>query len=329
MDEDEIEQIIERHVEAASDAEVRSRLEAAADSTTDVGETAEHQLMLLPTVRRALPLTAYLASALTGLAESERQLIFALSDIIAAECADQGIDLYEPRKATDPVHHAEVPDSEVWALDHERVVSSDLVIHLCHHPSTGAGEELAYAHDALVPIMLISHSTTRVSRMITGIPAIKIHIEYDEPERLRVELRQRLAELRPLLEQRRLAFSDHESNVVGEKVRQLRESLNLTRAEVARAVGIEEGELRRLEESSDHTANWSLAKLRAIATILRTTVSDLVEPDLGEQILTAVDDWAHGREAARFPGLSSVDQRRLVRELLRRVSEEIDPDKED
>lgn len=330
-DQRQIDDILGRHLNEASDEDVADRLNDASHSAnalpTAAGEPPEGQLLLLPTVRRPLRLTAYLASALSGLDDTQRQLIFNLSDTVSVSCARYGIELYEPRKITDPVHHPDVPDAEVWALDKERVLASDLVIHLAHHPSTGAGEELAYAESNLVPIMLISHSGTRVSRMVTGIPAIKIHLRYTEPEELREELDRRLAEIRPLLEQRRLALGK-DQNVVGEKVRQLRESLGLTREEVATAAGIDACELQRLEESADRVANWSLTKLRVIATVLRTTVSDLAEPDLGEQIVTAIDDWMHGRQAARFPGMSAADQRRLVYTILGRVREEFDPDKD-
>ena len=325
----DIDEVVRRHLEEASDDEVAARLDAASRAPKDLaasGTEETRQLVLLPTVRRPLRLTAYLASALSGLGETERQLVFALSDMVSLVCARHDIELYEPRKKTDPVHHPDVPDADVWALDKERVLAADLVIHLAHHPSTGAGEELAYAEGALVPIMLISHAGTRVSRMVTGIPAIRIHIRYTEPEELREELDRRLVEIRPLLEQRRLALGE-DQNVVGEKVRQLRESIGLTRTDLAHAAGIDASELAHLEESPDRIANWTLTKLRIIATVLRTTVSDLVEPDLGEQLVGAVDDWVHGRQAARFPGMSPRDQRRLVYTLLGRVREEFDPDK--
>ncbi len=332
MDDDrDIEEALRGHLEHASDDEVADRLDAAS-RCSEVGDAeeveAEGQLVLLPTVRRRLHLRAYLASALSGLDETERQLIFTLSDIVALVCSEHDIDLYEPRKNTDPVHHPDIADTEVWVLDKERVLQSDLVIHLAHHPSTGAGEELAYAEGNLIPIMLISHSGTRVSRMVTGIPAIQIHLRYTEPEELREELSRRLLEIRPLLEQRRLALGE-DQNVVGEKVRQLRESLGLTREEVGAAAGTDGGELAHLEESPDRVANWTLTKLRVIATVLRTTVSDLIEPDLGEQLAGAIDDWVHGREAARFPGMSPHDQRRLVWTLLGRVRDEFDPSKDE
>lgn len=328
-DEDNIEHALRDHLEQATDEEVIERLvEASRTSPPDENEDEEAgQLVLLPTVRRSLALRAYLACALSGLNETERQLIFTLSDVVSQACAQHNITLYEPRKATDPVHHPDVSDSQVWALDKKEVLASDLVIHLAHHPSTGSGEELAYAEGSMIPIMLISHSGTRVSRMVTGIPAIQIHLRYSEPEELREELGRRLSEIRPLLEQRRLAVGE-DQNVVGEKVRQLRESIGLSREEVAEAAGLNAEELTHLEESPDRVANWTLTKLRRVATVLRTTVSDLVEPDLGEQLVGAVDDYIHGRQAARFPGMSPRDQRRLAYTLLGRLREEFHPDKD-
>jgi transcriptional regulator with XRE-family HTH domain len=328
-DDDDIERALREHLAEASDEEIVERLEEASRAPQPDSEEAESggQLVLLGTVRRPLPLRAYLACALSGLDETERQLIFTLSDIVSLACEQHGITLYEPRKNTDPVHHPDVPDSEVWALDKKQVLASDLVIHLAHHPSTGSGEELAYAEGSMIPIMLISHSGTRVSRMVTGIPAIQIHLRYSEPEELREELSRRLVEIRPLLEQRRLALGD-DQNVVGEKVRQLRESIGLSRDQVAAAAGLAQSELTHLEESPDRAANWTLTKLRRVATVLRTTVSDLVEPDLGEQLVGAIDDYIHGRRAARFPGMSVRDQRRLAYTLLGRLREEFHPDKD-
>src|SRR5579885_3656881 len=81
-----------------------------------------------------LPLEAYLACALSNLSTEQRQLMFTLSDVVRVVCNEAGINLYEPRKKTDPVHHADIQDSVVFSLDRQRVLSSDLVIHLCHYP---------------------------------------------------------------------------------------------------------------------------------------------------------------------------------------------------
>lgn len=305
-------------------------VDEASWSTTSVqtqdGE-AMNQLVLLQPEPSPLPLEAYLASALTGLNSEQKQLVFQLSDVISTICASHDIQLYEPRKRTDPVHHAEVPDAEVFKIDRERVMSTDLLIHLCHYPSTGAGEELDFAYNALVPMILVCQNETRVSRMITGIPSFKIRIEYSEPEELRQDLHRCLTQIRPILEQRKLAFSRYDVNIVGEKIRLLREGLGLTREEVAEnAPHLTLDSLRHLEESTDRVSNPTLIRLREVATILKTTVADLVEPDLSERLLGTLEEWTEGRQAARFPGMSARDRNRLVRRILLRVIDSLEDD---
>jgi len=276
-----------------------------------------------------LPLNGYLACALSGLNPEQRQLMFQLSDVVSTVCAEHRINLYEPRKKTDPVHHAEVSDAEVFKIDRERVLRSDLLIHLCHYPSTGSGEELDFAYNALVPLILISHSDSRVSRMITGIPAFKLHICYTEPEDLRSQLATSLVKVRPILEERKMAFSDYDANIVGERIRLLREELNLSREDLVRSVPhLTLEALREIEESVDRVSNPSLIQLRQIATVLKTTVANLVEPDLGEQLVTALTEWVSGersgerREAARFLRIiSNKDRNAIIRRILRRLIE--------
>ena len=299
----------------------------AVEASTGTREgTPMGQLVLFQPRPSPLPLNAYLACGLTGLTGEQRQLMFHLSDIVALLCKEQNIDLYEPRKQTDPVHHPNVQDTEVFRTDRERVLRSDLLIHLCHYPSTGAGEELDIAYNALVPIILVSHSETRVSRMVTGIPGFKLEITYTEPEELRLQLRDRLIEVRPLLEERKMAFSTYDANIVGDKIRGLREELGLTREDVAQSIPhLTVDMLRHLEESVDRLANPSLVQLRQIATVLKTTVADLVEPDLSERLLTALEEWVAGRPAAaRFTGVSVKDRNRIIRRILLRIIDSLE-----
>jgi len=285
------------------------------------------QLILFQSQPSPLALSAYLASALTGLAPDQRQLVFHLSDIAATVCADQGITLYEPRKQTDPVHHADVEDAVVFRIDRERVLSSDLLIHLCHFPSTGSGEELDFAFNALVPFVLISHSETRVSRMVTGIPSFKVHITYTEPEEFRHALRDCLTEIRPVLEERKLAFSDYDANIIGNNIRLRREELRLSREDLAQNTSppITVEYLRQIEESTDRF-NPSLILLRQIATVLKTTVADLVEPDVSGRVVAALEEWVSGRSAARFSGLSAKDRNRIIRRMLLRFIDSLEED---
>ena len=273
-------------------------------------------------------LNAYLASALTGLNEEQRQLIFQLSDTVAMVCDGFDIDLYEPRKKTDPVHHADVADTDVFHIDRERVLGSDLLIYLAHYPSTGAGEELDFAYNAMVPIIVVTHSDTRVSRMVSGIPGLVVTVSYDEPQQMRAKLVETLTQLRPQLVQRKLAFGDYDSNIVGRRIRELREAQGLTREDIVRASSdrfpLKVEMLARIEESTDRDSNPSLIHLREIATALRTTVSELVEPDLDEIIMGMLSGWVTENRAARFGSISAHDRNKLLRRLLLRLIDSLE-----
>lgn len=277
--------------------------------------------------REAAPLSlnAYFASALTTLDDMQRRSLLAVSAIVSKICSGLDIDLYEPIKSTDPVSHPQVSPEDVYNLDRERVSSSDLLIHVADYASTGAGEELDIAQSALIPIVLINHGSARVSRMVTGIPAFKLEITYDNLEELELELRQRLTEIRPILEERKLAFSDFEKNMVGNKVRVLREDAGLTREEVAAHSNelLTTEKLRTLESSSDKVSNPTLMELRTLATVLKTTVADLVEPDLDERMLSLLQEWMLSRVEARF-AMSEGDKRRVLRHMLYEVLKSLD-----
>jgi transcriptional regulator with XRE-family HTH domain len=297
------------------------------ESGTDVAPSPPMGPVLIHPRPKRIPLSAYLASALTGLEEVQKALIVHLSDITSLVCRAVDIELYEPRKKTDPVHHANVPDAEVFKTDRERVVSSDLLIHLCHFPSTGSGGELGFAYDALVPMILIAPGEQRVSRMITGIPSLKIEIRYEEPEDLRAMLEDRLIEIRPLLEQRRLTMSGFSENVVGARIKELRLDANLSREDLASRVGLTSEGLADIEENIDTVSNPSLTKLRLIATALKTTVAELVNPDYHEAMLASIQSLMSEKTAAaaaRFTGMSDKDKRALLRRFLARVSNELE-----
>jgi len=273
-----------------------------------------------------LPLSAYLASALTGLDKDQRSLIFHLSDIISTICEKNGISLYEPRKKTDPVHHPEVHDKEVFATDRKGVLSSDLLIYLSHFPSTGAGQELDFAYGAMLPIIVISRAEDTVSRMVTGIPTFNVQIEYSEPEDMRTQLDDCLDTIKPLLEERKLAYSEYDVNIVGNRIRELRTQLGLSRRNIVDSIfTITEEELEKLEENTDKISNPSLVQLRQVAFVLKTTVADLVEPNMGGRVISFLNHWLEGRQAARgYSSISDEDTRKIMRRVLLRVVDSLE-----
>ena len=272
--------------------------------------------------REAAPLRldAYLASALTALSESERQHLFEVSAIVAEACSEVEIDLYQPVNATDPVSNPEVPAEDVFNIDRKRVLGSDLLVHVADYASTGAGEELDFALAALIPIVLIAHGDAKVSRMVTGIPGLKLMITYRDLDELRDELRDRLADIRPILEQRKLAFSEFDKNMVGHKVQVTRQESGLTKEDVASNSGdlLTVERIREIEGSLDSVSNPSLLELRTLAAVLKTTVADLVEPDLDERLIALLRELMLKGVAARSM-MSERDQRVVLRRLLYRV----------
>jgi transcriptional regulator with XRE-family HTH domain len=317
---------IEGHFEAESPADIVRRSQALVlnpiQSSLALDHTAVSESALTHAHPHRLQLDAYLACALTGLSSEQRCLIDYLSEIIDVACREVEINLYQPAKHTDPNKHANISAAEVFKRDKERVVSSDLLIHLCHFPSTGSGEELSFAYDALVPIILIAPGEQTVSRMITGIPSLKMEIRYANPNDLRNLLEERLWEIRPLVEQRRLAIAAFSQNIVGAKIRELRLEGELTRAELADRVGLTVEGLANIEENIDTVSNPSLTVLRLLATALKTTVTELVNPDYAETIISAIQSILNERGpavAARFTGMSDRDRKALVRRYLIRV----------
>ena len=289
-------------------------------SLLPITETESEPLILYQRDATPLKLDAYLASALTGLEEAERQHLIKVSEIVASVCKGLDIDLYEPRKSTDPVNHPGVPAGDVYNLDRERVLRSDLVVHVADFASTGAGEELDFALSALIPIVLLAHGDTRVSRMVAGIPALKLMITYGDLDDLRVQLRNRLNDIRPILEQRKMAFADFDKNMVGHKIRITREECGLTKEDVATHLGavLTVERIRQIEGSIDSVSNPSLLELRKLAAVLKTTVADLVEPDLDERMIALLREWMLGGVAARS-SMSERDQRVVLRRILYRV----------
>ena len=289
-----------------------------------VPDTGARDAILSQREATPLRLNAYFATALTSLTQEKRDVLFAVADVVVTVSEEMGIEVYQPWKATDPVQHPEVAAEVVFSMDRERVLDSDLVIHIADYASTGAGEELDFALAALIPIVLLSRGDAVVSRMVLGIPGLKLQVTYNTLDELRVELREVLGEIRPVLEERKLSFSDFDNNIVGNKVRLMREESYLTREELASSsMGLLTVErLRVIEESGDKVSNPSLLELRVLSTFLKTTVADLAEPDLKQRVLVMLNEWLDGRSDARY-GMSRNDRNKIITRLLLRIADDL------
>lgn len=272
-------------------------------------------------------LDAYLACALTGLDVRDRDLMATLSHSVAMIGRELNYAVYEPRNITDPVHNPDVPDWQVWQTDREKVLTTDLLIHLAHFPSTGSGEELSFAFEAMVPIVVISRSSQNVSRMVTGIPGLVYSLTYDEPEQLTEELKALLLRIRPTLELRRDSLADHTDNTFGARMKALREVRGLTIAELAdassRRIPIPAALLAQWEASTDRETVPTLTQLREVATLLGVSVGELVDPIHDDAILAYLERYV-AQQAARGSADSLHDRKVLKRKVLERLMRSLD-----
>jgi hypothetical protein len=193
-----------------------------------------YQLTLFHPTETTVGLEAFLAYALTGLNNDQMSLMRQLSNLITQICAKHNISVHEPSEHTaDPTSHPDISDVDTFRINRERVLASDLLIHFTHFPSTDAGQVLDFAYSALLPMVIISKSDESVSQMITGIPSFKIHIRYQNPLELRDLLEDCLDKIKPILRERKLAFSNSSTNFVGKRIRTLRKQQGMSRKEVA------------------------------------------------------------------------------------------------
>ena len=240
-------------------------------------DTPKVPLPLLYQQHHAWPLllTACLVTAATGQCDAERSRFDVVAEIVDSVCQGLEVDLHRAGKTA---------DERPFGIDRKRALKSDLVVYVAD--CDDIGDELDFALDALLPVALVVPGDTTASRIATGVPALKLTITYADLDGLKTEFRDSLAEIRPVLEQRKLAFADFDKNLVGDKVKFARQDAGLTREDVAQHSRglLTVARIREIEVNRDRASNPTLVELRALAALLKTTVADLVEPDLGEHV---------------------------------------------
>jgi hypothetical protein len=119
------------------------------------------------------PLSAYISTPLTGLADGTRRAIDETVAVVKAVCAGPGVGIepYFPGDHTDPLRDAYVSPEEVFRRDRERIKSSDVMLLVANTPSTGVGQELNMALESLLPVVFLAPAGTQVSRMARGVPS--------------------------------------------------------------------------------------------------------------------------------------------------------------
>jgi transcriptional regulator with XRE-family HTH domain len=264
-----------------------------------------------PTEQATTHLRAYMATALTGLPDSEREKIFALGYKLRSLCVDHEVVLYLPFDHTDPVAHADVPASLVYERDRRQVVTSDFVLMLCSSASYGVGQENEIAADNGVPVAYLVQNGCQVSRMLLGSDTRKIVISYDSVDDLIPQVKQFLSGTVPGLRERRLKLGTPEPLGLGARLADLRTRSDITRRTIADLVGCDEQWLTRLEENPAEEASLTLSRLRTIATFLSVDIAYLLLGATGssdERMRRSLD---HLKSLAREEDMSYKDYEEL------------------
>ncbi|MDP2631531.1 MAG: deaminase [Candidatus Uhrbacteria bacterium] len=126
--------------------------------------------------------SAYISGALTNLPEDKKDSQKKLYEDLGKVCNELGIDAYIPHLHSDPETNIDVPSSEVFKIDAQKVCEAGVTIAEVSYPSLGTGGELMTAHVHDKPLVLLSKKDTSVSRFAKGNPAVVYHIEYEDSE---------------------------------------------------------------------------------------------------------------------------------------------------
>lgn len=280
---------------------------------------------------RPMLLTAYLASALTGLGGSREQVL-ALQDRIERLCTEHGIEVYRPIKATDPLDHPQVAAEDVYAIDRGQVLSRDLLILMTHVPSFGGGQEVQLASGALIPILLIRPVGKPVSRMLLGIPSLMYEVVADD-ETLESKLSEALDIVRTISASRREFINRFDKVGIGGRIRAIREERAMKREDLADHVGLSVEEIRCIEEEPVSVSSPTLIVLRKLTEALDVTLAEVCDPmyvdaataDIVKELLHGVPlsavEYRDSRRSALWRTVAPQDIPRVIRRILNHILE--------
>lgn len=224
------------------------------------------------------PLTAYFASALTGLSPDQLTEMKALDQQVDNVCGryeSYPLVLYRPRLKTSPHDNPDILAPDVYDIDSERVASSDLLILAAIFPSLGAGMELQIAYQCCTSIILLAKEGQPLSKMAIGCPARKEIVTYGSLDEVPGKLAKAFDRITPILAEYRFThqYSASESSdfELGNRIRQLRELRKLSQTDLARMVAVDLTCIQALESKPEQISNPSLRIVKRLARALMTS----------------------------------------------------------
>jgi deoxycytidylate deaminase len=133
----------------------------------------------------------YLSCGLTNTPASARDLY----DLLKHGASEVGVEMYCPHEHTDPLKATAHSPQEIYELDKKRVQESGAVVAVVTWPSLGVGIELEWAASSKKPIVLLNEKGALVSRAALGLPSIVYHIEYENADAAKRQLKNVLKQL--------------------------------------------------------------------------------------------------------------------------------------
>ncbi len=127
------------------------------------------------------PKRPYICGPLTDLPVNLQAGVKQLYQNLAEVCQEElGVRGYVPHEHTDPIMHASISAAEVHDRDKQIVCNnSDYIIAVPLFPSTGAGMEIGWAEDHMIPVILLLPAGKKITRLVLGSPAVVARLEFE------------------------------------------------------------------------------------------------------------------------------------------------------
>lgn len=233
---------------------------------------------------------AYYASALTGLTNEQRDLVFSDADVAREVCEDAGLFLYEPRRFTDPVDHPDKTARDVYRTDRIHVYESRVVLLNTRFPSFGAGQEVEVAIQFGIPVVLLRPREQGITRMIVGCHASLHHVEFGSEDELRNGLREQLRDA--LNHGASVKRGQGDLSGMRARLRMLRRDRNYSPETVASLVGVSPNAI--IDAENEGSSSLSLCHLSRMAEVYDQTMGFLLDghrSDEDENVVKARVSW--------------------------------------
>lgn len=118
----------------------------------------------------------YVSGPLTQLPRHDRRKLFYES--IGKLCFELGLSPYLPHLKSDPEGHPELSARDVYQIDKEQVLGSDVIIAYVGDSSLGVGMEIGWADCSKIPTVLLYQENRLISRLIRGTPVVIAEVQF-------------------------------------------------------------------------------------------------------------------------------------------------------